>query len=355
MTLQELRGIDTAYFAMYPSARDAGPVYFIFDEIHRIDGWEDYVLYLLDNPAHRVLITGSTSRLLSGDIASALRGKCRTQELSGFSFREFLRHLGIAPDPVSLAGKSHLQHAFTRYLAQGSYPELFKYESTRHREILQEYWKAMLVRDVVEAHARDGVNYEAFTYFAQSLISRTACPFTVRRLMAEMQQAGLGCSPPSAYAYLRYLKEAFAVDTVSVFTESVRVRQRNYQKVYACDWALAEAVSVASSRGSSRALETLVYRELKRRAKQVSYLTHSRGGEIDFVSRSMPGGAYELIQVCGELTDENTARELNALPDACRYIGTGSATVVTLWEEREALVDGLRVRVVPAWRWLLEN
>lgn len=46
---------------------------FIFDEIHRIAGWEDYVLYLLTEPTHRVLVTGSTSRLLTGNIASALR------------------------------------------------------------------------------------------------------------------------------------------------------------------------------------------------------------------------------------------------------------------------------------------
>jgi len=354
MHAQDLRNIDTAYYSIYPTAREKGPVYFVFDEIHRIDGWEDYVLYLLDDPRHRVLITGSTSKLLTGDIASALRGKCRARELFGFSFREFLRHLEIAVDTVSASGKAMMRHIFDRYLSQGSYPELFRYDPQRYLEVLQEYWQTMLLKDVIEAHPHERINFKTLSYFAQSLVSRTARPFTVRKLLDELHQAGLGCSPPTAYAFLRYLQEAFALDTVSVFTESTRVRQRNYQKVYARDWALAEAVSVTAPPGSSRKLEAMVFTELKRRSNVVHYLATGQGGEIDFIVRHRTGASCELIQVCQELTEENSARELSPLPDACRSVGTGRALVITLWEERETVVDGIPLRIVPAWKWLLE-
>lgn len=351
----DLRIIDQAYYSLYPSFRHSRPVYFIFDEIQRIDGWEDYILYLLDDPNHRVLITGSTSKLLSGDIASALRGKCHSRRIYGFSFREFLRHLNISEDTVSSSGQSALRNAFVRYLSQGSYPGLFKFEPERQVDVLQEYWEAMLLKDIVEAHAKEHIQFESLRYFAQSLVARTARPFTVRKLMQEMHDAGLGCSPPTAYKYLRYLQEAFAIDTVSVFTESTRVRQRNYQKAYSTDWAMAQAVSPTASPGASRKLETMVHAELKRRGRIVHYLQTRSGTEIDFIVRKKTGSGIEVLQSCHTLTDENATREIAAIPGAVKYAGAESAQVVTLWEEKELTADGVAIRIVPAWKWLLEE
>ncbi len=61
--------IEEAYYELFPEKLYNEKVYFIFDEIHRIDGWEDYILQLMDNNQHTVLVTDSTSKLLSGDIA----------------------------------------------------------------------------------------------------------------------------------------------------------------------------------------------------------------------------------------------------------------------------------------------
>jgi len=355
LALDELRMIDTAYYSLYPSFRHTRPVHFIFDEIHRIEGWEDYILYLLDDPNHRVLITGSTSKLQSGEIASALRGKCHPRRLFGFSFREFLSHLGITPDTISSTGQSQLRNAFSRYLVQGGYPELFKFEAQRHVELLQDYWRTMLVRDIVEAHPGEQIPFESLLYFGQSLVSRTARPFTVRRLMTEMHEAGLGCSHPTGYKYLRYLQEAFAVDAVSLFTESTRVRQRNYQKAYALDWALADAVTPTAPVTVSHKLETIVYVELVRRNRIVHYLSTHNDTEIDFITHRMSGQGVDLVQVCQSLTADNYQREVAALPPACRHTGASSATVVTLEDERDIALDGVTVRVVPAWKWLLEE
>lgn len=351
----DLNFIDAAYYSLYPSFRHTRPVYFIFDEIQRIDGWEDYILYLLDDPNHRVLVTGSTSKLLSGDIASALRGKCHAQRIFGFSFREFLRHLNIDEDIVSSHGQSILRNAFSQYLDQGSYPGLFKFEMERHVEILQEYWEAMLLKDIVEAHNQERIPFESLLYFAQSLVSRTARPFTVRKLTEEMHEAGLGCSPPTAYKYLRYLQEAFAIDAVAIFTESTRVRQRNYQKAYALDWAMAGAVSPTASVSMSRKLETLVHAELKRRHRTVHYLQTRSGGEVDFIAQKKNSPGIEVIQVCQTLTEENYNREITILPNAARHVGEDSAQVITLWEEKEISIDDVTIRVVPAWKWLLED
>ncbi|MEI6516986.1 MAG: AAA family ATPase, partial [bacterium] len=191
MKRADLSSVDEAYYALYPEKRGRETVFFVFDEIHRIEGWEDYILHLLDEPQHRVLITGSTSRLLSGEIASSLRGKNMPVTLYPFSFREFLRHYGIEPDGVTSRGQGHLRKALGRYVKQGGFPGLLDAEERVHVDLLQTYWDTMVLRDIIEAHPDANIPIAVFSHFAQALVARTACPFTVRAMVGGMREAGL--------------------------------------------------------------------------------------------------------------------------------------------------------------------
>ena len=110
--VEELHAIDDAYYSLYPDKRNSEKVLFIFDEIHRIEGWEDYILYLLENPKHMVVVTGSTATLLKGTFASQLRGKIFPVEEFPFSFGEFLRHCKIEVDCRTQKGQSFLLNVF---------------------------------------------------------------------------------------------------------------------------------------------------------------------------------------------------------------------------------------------------
>ncbi len=347
--------IHRAYDALYPEKRGRETL-FIFDEIHRIEGWEDYLLHLLDDPRHRVLVTGSTSRLKRGNIASGLRGKNLTVELYPFSFAEFLRHHGVPEDTVSSAGQAHLRHMLMRYLEQGGFPGLLEADAHLHLELLQNYWDAMMLRDVLEAHPEDSPNLGALTFFAQALVARNACPMTVRGIMKEMSTAGLSFTPEALYRYLRHLEEAYIAFAVPIYSPSSAVRHRNPQKVYLIDWALAEAVSPGPPPDAGRKLENLVYLELRRRGCEVAYFRTRQGHEIDFVARapSAKGRGPALIQVCYSLaSDEVRERELRALPAAARLLKADEVFIVTWDEEKRIEREGLTVHIVPAWKWLL--
>ena len=106
---EKLNLIDDAYYGLFPDKRNKETVLFIFDEIHRIDGWENYILYLIESKFHKVVITGSTAALQRGEYSSALRGKFFPYELTPFSFREFLRHYKIEEDSVSSGGRDFLR------------------------------------------------------------------------------------------------------------------------------------------------------------------------------------------------------------------------------------------------------
>jgi predicted AAA+ superfamily ATPase len=352
---KDLSQVDEGYYALFPEKRGREEVYFIFDEIQRINGWEDYILSLLEEPRQRVLITGSTAKLLKGDIASGLRGKNFPVILYPFSFREFLRHYQVPEDAVSSRGQAFLRKMMVRYLAQGGFPGLLEAAAGLHTEILQNYWDTMVLRDIIEAHPDDSINLPAFSYFAQALLNRVGCPTTVRGILGGMRQAGLKFSPETMYKYLRYLEEAFMIYPVSLYSRSEKVRGRHYQKVYAVDWALADAVAPGEGIEVSRKLENVVFLELKRRGCRVHYYRTAAGQEIDFIAtgpdrRKRP----EAFQVCYDFKNpEVRERELRGFPETAERLKTSASYVITYNDEETIHYGGLTIPVVPIWKWLL--
>ena len=77
-----------SYYELYPEQR--GELYFFFDEIQNVEGWEKFVRRIYDSVSKKIFITGSSSKLLSKEIASSLRGRSLSFEIFPFSFKEYL-------------------------------------------------------------------------------------------------------------------------------------------------------------------------------------------------------------------------------------------------------------------------
>ena len=352
---ESLHAIDDAYYSLYPEKRNSANVLFIFDEIHRIPGWEDYILYLLESQKHKVVVTGSTASLIRGQFASQLRGKIFPVELFPFSFREFIRHYNIKEDLLSSAGRSFLQNNFQKYLKQGGFPGLLDIPDHLHADLLRTYWDTMLLRDIIEAHSNENINISVLRYFADALVTRVGCPMTTSKIATNMKNLGLAFSHETLYKYLSYLADAYMIDTVEIFSESEKVRARNYKKVYCIDWALAEAVSHGAGTDPTRALENMVYIELKRRGGNIHYFRTHDGAEVDFVVKNNKNQIH-LIQVAYSMaSDEVRKREIRVLEATFQYLGAKSMTVITANEEQKinANTSGVQIQVIPAWKWLL--
>ena len=348
--------IDEAYYSLYPEKRDKEEILFIFDEIHRIDGWEDYILYLLDNKMHKVLVTGSTSKLQTGEISSALRGKNFSLTLYPFSFKEFIRHRNIHPDIITSKGQSYLRNSFESYFEQGGFPGLLNCPESLHIELLQNYWQTMLLRDIIEAHPKDNINVSTLLYFSQSLLSRISCPITYRKLDLSMKEAGFSCSRNTLHKYFRYFTEAFMLYAIPIYTKSERIRNRNYQKIYAIDWQLAHAVTPGEGIDLMRKFENCIFIELKRRGYDLYYYTTRNGFEIDFIAISRKRKKYEkiLAQVCYKISSEDVLkREIRGIPETMLYLNIDRAFIITFDQEDIIKIDGVSIEIIPAWKWLV--
>ena len=119
------------------------------------------------------------------------------------------------------------------------------------------------------------------------------------------------------------------------------------------------ALAPVTSNGLTRALETAVYLEMRRRASSrvgsIALLKLKSGKEIDFIEGDEAFGiAYELIQVSLNMENEATRqREVSALQEAMSRFEKDAATIVTLDEESNINVPEGVIHVTPAWKWLL--
>lgn len=354
LTAADLSRVPDAFYRRYPANREK-LCWFFFDEIQNVPGWETFIRRLLDSEKVGLVLTGSSSRLLSREIATSLRGRSLTAEMLPFSFAESLRHEGVALParwPPGVKVRSLLEHRFARYLEQGGFPEVQEIPQEIRVRVLQEYIDVVIFRDVVERHGVD--NLPSLRYLQRRLLASPGGRFSISKLFNDLKSQGLRVGKDTLHDYLAYLEDSFLLFTITVASSSARVRQVHPRKCYPVDPALAAAISFRASGDLGHLLETAVYLELRRRGRSLAYVATASGSEVDFLAEDLRGNR-ELIQVCTTLEEPTTRqRELRALDEGMRELSLGHATLVTLREEGVAEVAGRPVRIVPAWRWLLE-
>ncbi len=343
------------FFRRSPAARTEGGA-ILLDEIQVVPGWERFARRLLDTEAVRLLVTGSSARMLSTEIASAFRGRSLTVEVLPFSPREAAVAEGVAfPSrwPPSAAVRSRLDAFLLDYLEVGGFPAARSLYPHDRIQQLQEYVDLVVLRDVAERHRAS--NLQALRALVSALFAANAGGFSVSRLHGALVSQGLKVGKATLLTYLDHLVDAFLVFLLPLRSRSARQRTVNPRKVYAVDTGLARAMHRAGARDRGALLENAVYLELRRRYGRLADTTLTwvktrSGREVDFaVDDPIVGGPPQLIQVCWSMSDPATrGRELDALVEAMGETGCTLGTVVTLADEDTLDTPAGRVRVIPA-------
>lgn len=345
----DLQDILYAYYRKYPALKSQRCHLFL-DEVHTVPDWDRFVRRVLDTENIEVWVTGSSSKLLSTEIATSLRGRSLATEIFPFSFREFLRYHECLPDSLTRLGsrqRAELQHLVERYLLVGGFPEVQPVEEEMRRRVHRDYLDVVILRDVAERHRVS--NIAALRALIRHILASPAARFSVTRFYANLKQQGIACSKNDLYLFLEYLQDAFLVYLVPIYSRSEKARQVNPKKAYVVDTGLIHAASFQMTGDRGALLENLVFLHLRRQGVAPAYCVTSTGKEVDFVFSR--GGEIELIQTCWTLSQHGTrAREESALLGAMQELGVKRAKIITWLDEGGAAAG---IEVIPAWRWLL--
>ena len=341
-----------AYYAIYPEKKGTEKVYFFLDEIQMVSGWEGFVDRLLRTELCEVYLTGSSARLLSREIATQMRGRGVSWELFPFSFREFLDFKGIpSQPPFSSRAGLLIRKAFAEFFETGGFPEVLPLERPLRLKIHQEYFHAILFRDIVERH--DAPHPQAVRDLAYRLMDNIASLYTLNSLTGYLKERGHKAPKASVAEYLEWFDDAYFLFTVRLFDASASRSNANPKKIYCVDHALVTSVASGILVNSGHLLENLVFSQLRRRYDDIYYYRTRNGREVDFIVLR-PDRSRLLVQVCESLADPATRkREVAALREAMAELGPGEATIVTSHEDETIRAGAAVITVAPAWQWLL--
>jgi len=152
MNATDLKLIQDTFLKLNPDFELTTPLLFILDEIHKISNWEEYVIDLSRNPNWKVIVTGSSSKLLRDDIATELRGKAISSTIYPLTFSEFLEFKGFGYKPGSTKGQAETRRLFDEFLKWGAYPALTGVEEYTKEALLREYFDTMILKDIIQRH-----------------------------------------------------------------------------------------------------------------------------------------------------------------------------------------------------------
>ncbi len=349
--LEQLRLIGDIHAEMYPEASNEKCWYFL-DELQEIEGWEMYARRLLDSRLVQLCLTGSSSKLLSSEIATQMRGRSLDVEVFPLSFKEYLLFNGIVKSlpgsPYSSRTAGLLRNAMGRYIDEGGFPDV-QGEPYRIRvKMLQEYVDAVLYRDIIERHEVSST--QALRYTLDYILSNFAHKVSTRAIANALKQLGVSSNRECIADYLEWMEQAYLIYRVSLHSDSVAVRRMNPDKFYLVDTGLARAATPKNDASNGWFLENLVFMSLRRGDNKIEYYNTERGEEVDFLVTGRLTKRRRLSQVALDISSEETLRrELKAITAAGRETGISDLTIVTVDDERET--DG--VRIVPVWKWNL--
>lgn len=334
------------YSEMYGTIPDT----LLLDEIQEIEGWEIAVRTFHDLKKYRMFITGSSSRILSMEIATQLRGRTISFLLLPFSFREYLAARGVKfhTEP-GMDEISRLKHILREYLEFGGFPGV---TAERNRmDILREYSDLILLRDFIERNNLK--NMGLARYLHESVLQNFSKEVSVNSLFEKAIGAGLKGTKSTIYDYVERLQDVVFFFFLDRYSRKAHMRASWPKKVYLADTGLARIAKFSQDLG--KLMENCVFLEIMREKNMNKlldvYYLRSLTGEVDFVIKEADR-ITELIQVTYNMGD-NQAREMNSLLEAGTALDCESLLVVN-WDGGSSITkDGKVVNVMPLWKWLL--
>ena len=320
---------------------------FFLDEPQNVPEWPLFVNRLLRGGTH-VVLTGSNSNLLGGELATHMTGRYDEIKLLPFSFREYCDFKGVDFAGMSVGARANRSAAFDVFLRDGAFPEVAEGENPKR-----------YVRTLVESIRTKDIERRYRIRYKSSL--RKMIDHVLSNVPMEMDVDALAKlfsfgSKQTAVNYVEYMERSFLVNRVSKFSSKSKLRIFG-EKLYPVDVSLMNArESAFQGDNLGWRLEAVVGLELVRRARMdshdVYYYRDSRH-ECDFVvcEGRKANAAY---QVCYDMSNEKTMRrEIEGAVAAAKACGLGRATILTYSEMSELRhSSGIRINVMPVPEWL---
>ncbi len=351
----DLSDIIVAYYEVSRNNKEF-PVYLFLDEIQTVKDWHKWINRIYESKNFRIYISGSSSKLLSRELSTELRGRSVDYLLLPLSFQEFLMFNKIQVDTDNINfliyNEKHgeLNKFLMEYIKYGGFPEVILNPDLRDK-ILISYIQTIIIKDVGERFKIEPSVLSNFFDYAINLYSKY---ISGGKIYNYLKTLNYKISREFPLNLIEYFKEVFALFEVEINSRSFKSGKQSPRKLYIVDSGIIYMKNSKLEYG--RLMENCIFLELYRRSVattkfKINYWKEygkSDGKEVDFVLKYMDG-SRELINVTYAMShDDIKPRGIDSLFKAEKDLGISRLTVIT-WDYFE---KG-KINFIPLWYWLV--
>jgi predicted AAA+ superfamily ATPase len=348
---QNLSMVLEAYFSLFPEKKDTEEVYCFFDEIQEVKNWEPFIDRILRTEKCSVFISGSSAKMLSKEIATQMRGRSLTWELFPFSFKEFLDFKKIDYKKLTSKNRLLIRKCFDEYFLKGGFPEVREVDDKIRIMILQEYYKTILHRDIINRF--DAIHPQAAIQAGHRLINSVSSLYSINRITEYLKSLGYSVSKSFVSSCIGWFEDAFFLFTVPIFSPSISKQNANVKKIYCIDHSMVCSVAPKILANKGHLLENIIFLHLRRYSEEIYYYKTAKKHEVDFVWIDSKQNKNP-VQVSLTMQDHQTRkREVVSLFCAIEELNILNGKIITL-DEEDVIKDGDKtIEIIPAWKYLL--
>ena len=271
-----------------------GKVYFFFDEIQVIDGWEEVINDLKHNRDYDIFLTSSNKKLISN-----LSEKYVEFEIQPFTFSEFKK----AFENMELSK----ENLFYKFIQLGGLPFLkyFDLDETPSFEYLNDIYNTVLVKDVLQYNNIRDV--DLFNHIFSYVLTNIGQSFSASSIKTYLKNKNKNISVDTILNYLEYCNIAFLIKKVPRYDITSKKTLKVDEKYYLTDHGFRQATGFPITQDIERILENIVYIELLSRGYEVK-VGKVKDKEINFIAKKEKSLSY--YQISYKIRDEKTRERI---------------------------------------------
>ena len=249
------------YQGIKEKIKDTDRYYLLLDEVQEIEGWEKAVNSLLEDANTDIYVTGSNSKLMSGEISTYLTGRYISIPVYTLSFAEYLefkkdRHLSE-------------KELLNEYIRMGGFPivALGNFDERSSYQIVEGIYNSVITSDITKRHQVK--NFDLFNRVVKYIVENVGKTFSANAIVKFLKSEGRALSVETVYNYLEWLEKAFVIYRCSRYDLQGKSVLKTQEKFYLADASLKYCMMGFNPKSIAAMLENLVYFELRRKGYEV--------------------------------------------------------------------------------------
>ncbi|RLF51916.1 MAG: AAA family ATPase, partial [Thermoplasmata archaeon] len=302
------------------------PSYIFLDEIQGLPNWEKEVYKIYERKKFFIFITGSSSKLLSKEIATQLRGRSLKINIFPFSFKEILKINNLKKKNYSSEDLGRIKKLLRSCIKEGCFPNIVLKE-VEPPKFISELIDIVVFKDIIERYGVE--NRIALEFFIKNAISSNSNIFSVNKVYNSAKSQQIKVSKNTLYQFQKFLEDVNTIFFLKKYSRSIRKTEASLPKTYVIDNGMYSFTTYKYDFGIL--MESFVFQELLKHGYEPNknFFYFSNGYEVDFVFTEGEK-IRQLIQVTyTSARDEIEKREIKALLKASEELNCNNLLVIT--------------------------